>query len=261
MGRDTLDDAIRSLLAQTLPANEIIIVAGGIPNISLDNLKRVRVIENFQPDSKVWTAAHNRNVGIKHSGSDFVAFLDDDDSWHEKKMETQIQFLITNPDHVSLSSAHYRVRRWMSYKRPQKVLKHNQDVLIAHYGKKRFLPTPYYTPTPGIVVSTKIAKKIFFDELLPGFEDTWWLHQIQVSGFQIFQHKDALVTVNANPVRSISRDTLAKNLVWANKLAEVDRNLANNYLNGICLRNAIISRRWKDLAVYTKSAGSLQIEN
>jgi glycosyltransferase involved in cell wall biosynthesis len=260
MGRDTLDDAISSVLAQTLPANEIIVVAGGKPIISLANLKRVRVVENYQADSKVWTAAHNRNVGVKHSESDFVAFLDDDDSWHEKKMETQMHFLVTNPDHVSLSSANYRVRKWMSYKRPLKVLKPNQGVLIAHYGKRRFLPTPYYTPTPGIVVPSEIVKRISFDESLPGFEDTWWLHQIQVSGFRIFQHKEALVTVNANPVRSISRDTLAKNLAWAKKLAEVDRKLANNYLKGICLRNAIIGRRWHDLKIYLRSVDLRQSE-
>lgn len=258
MGRNTLDAAINSVLRQTLPASEIIVVAGGEPTISKKYLDKVKIIRNYQSKSQVWTAAHNRNIGIVASKSDFVAFLDDDDLWKSNKMQIQIDFLSKNPGHVSLSSAIYSVRKWFFYKRPVKVLTQNQDVLEAHYGKRRFLPSPYYTPTPGIVVPARIANSILFDEMLPGFEDTWWLHEVQVAGFQIFQHKCALVIVNANPIRSISRDTLDKNIAWATKLASVDQKLAINYLRGICLRNALIGRRWKDFKHYSKSLDVLK---
>ena len=252
MGRDTLDAAIESVLRQTLPASEIIVVAGAPPNISNENLCKVKLIENFGNNKGVWTAAHNRNLGIVASKSDFVAFLDDDDLWKSNKMKIQIDFLLRNPKYISLSSAKYKVRWWFFYKRPIKVLSENQDVLKAHYGKRRYLPTPYYTPTPGIVVPTKVVQRFLFDEMLPGFEDTWWLHEIQVAGIKIFQDKRALVIVNASPVRSISRDTLDKNIAWATKLASVDQELALNYLRGICLRNAFIGRRWKDFKRYNE---------
>lgn len=258
MGRDTLDAAINSVLNQTYPATEIIVVAGRAPVISEKNLAKVKVIENFKVNNGVWTAAHNRNIGVLHSTTDFVAFLDDDDLWKMNKMQVQLDFLLKNPEFVSLSSATYRVRKWYAYKRPLKVLKDNQKVLEAHYGKKRFFPTPYYTPTPGIVVPYSLARNTPFDESLPGFEDTWWLHQIQTKGWSIFQHKDALVTVNANPVRSISRDTLLKNVAWAIKLSEVERKLAINYLAGICLRNAIIGRRWREVRSYLHSEDLLE---
>ena len=258
MGRNTLDSAIKSVLNQTLPAAEIIVVAGREPTISEDNLSKVKLIKNFQTNNEIWTAAHNRNVGIQASSSDFIAFLDDDDLWTSNKMQFQMNFLLKNPGYVSLSSAMYSVRKWIFYKRPIKVLRANQDVLEAHYGKKRFFPTPYYTPTPGIVVSAKIMNHIRFDEMLPGFEDTWWLHEIQVAGYQIFQHKQQLVIVNANPIRSISRDTLDKNIAWATKLAGVDQRLAVNYLKGICLRNALIGRRWKDLKSYYQALDVLR---
>ena len=254
MGRNTLDAAINSVLNQTLPATEIIVVAGRVPVISEKNLAKVKVIENFKVNTGVWTAAHNRNVGVLHSSSKFVAFLDDDDLWKKNKMQFQLDFLDKNPGHISLTSATYSIRKWFSYKRPIKVLAENQKILEALYGEKRFFPTPYYVPTPGIVVPTEISKKILFDESLPGFEDTWWLHQIQEAGWYISQHKNALVIINANPVRSISRDTLSKNIAWAKKLSEVDRNLAINYLKGICLRNAIVGRRLKDVKSYLNAA-------
>jgi glycosyltransferase involved in cell wall biosynthesis len=258
MGRNTLDAAIDSVLKQTLPAAEIIVVAGGEPTISEDNLAKVKVIKNFQTKSEVWTAAHNRNVGILASKSDFVAFLDDDDLWKSNKMQFQLDFLLKKPGYVSLTSARYSVKKWIFYKRPIRVLRENQGVLKAHYGKKRFLPTSYYTQPSGIVLPTKIANRILFDEVLPGFEDTWWLHEIQVAGFQIFQHKRALVIVNANPIRSISRDTLEKNIAWAKKLAGVDQKFGINYLKGICLRNALIGRKWRDFKHYSKSLDELQ---
>ena len=253
MGRSTLNAAIISVLNQTLPATEIIVVAGAVPVISRDNLRRVKLIENYKESNGVWTAAHNRNVGILASTTKYIAFLDDDDLWKKNKMQVQLDFLAKNPGFISLASATYSVRKWFSYKRPIKTIEKNQKVLEVHYGRRRFLPIPYYIPTPGIVVPTEIAKRILFDESLLGFEDTWWLHQIQVAGWSVFQHKQALITVNANPVRSISRDSLVKNIAWAKKLSDVDRSLAKNYLSGICLRNALIGRRWSDLKFYYKS--------
>lgn len=39
-----------------------------------------------------------RNVGIDKSNGEFIAFLDDDDRWHNDKLEKQIQILLNNPD-------------------------------------------------------------------------------------------------------------------------------------------------------------------
>jgi glycosyltransferase involved in cell wall biosynthesis len=252
MGRDTLDSAINSVLAQKLPAQEIIVVAGRSPVISERNRSRVRLIESFKQSPSVWTAAHNRNIGIQAVGSKvkYVAFLDDDDLWIPDKMSVQINFLERNENHVSISSAIYKLRKYFYYRRPLKILTDNQDILYAHYGKRRIFPTPFYTPTPGIVVEAEIARELPFDETLPGFEDTWWLHQLQKNGSRIHQHREALVVVNANPIRSISRDTLNKNISWAKKLSEVDLALAENYLSGICLRNAILGRRWNEVRTY-----------
>lgn len=250
MGRDTLDAAIESVLCQSLSASEIIVVAGAPPNISSKYLSKVKLIKNFENDKGIWTAAHNRNVGVSQSNSDYIAFLDDDDLWNKNKMSIQIEFLLANPDFISISSANYKVRPWIQYKRPLKRLKDNQTVLTAIYGKKRYLPIPFYTPTPGIVVPTKIIKEIPFDESLLGFEDTWWLHMVQQKGHKIHQLRKSLITVNATPVRSISRDTLKKNVAWAKKIAEYDLSLAINYFQGVCVRNAIIGRQWHDLKFY-----------
>jgi glycosyltransferase involved in cell wall biosynthesis len=252
MGRESVNASIDSVLQQTYPAQEIIVVAGNTPSISKKNAKYVNLIENYQIGDFPWSAAHNRNLGVENSSAKFVAFLDDDDLWNPSKMAVQIGFLREHSDHVSISSAKYLTQRNFAYKRPLKILLENQNILEAHYGKPRFFPMPYYTPTPGIVLETKTAKKIPFDETLLGFEDTWWLHELQKSGVIVHQHPESLVIINATPLRSISRDSIQKNVAWARKLSEVNPEYGLNYLSGLCFRNAIIRRNFGEALKYRK---------
>jgi hypothetical protein len=170
--------------------------------------------------------------------------------YFKNKMKVQMEFLLDNPNYISISSANYKIKPWIQYKRPLKCIKNNQNVLTSIYGKRRFFPIPFYVPTPGIVVPTEIIKAIPFDESLLGFEDTWWLHMVQQNGHKIHQLRQSLITINATPVRSISRDTLKKNIAWAKKIAEYDVSLAVNYFQGVCIRNAIIGRQWNDVKYY-----------
>jgi hypothetical protein len=103
-------------------------------------------------------------------------------------------------------------------------------------------------------VPTSIAKNVPIREDLLGFEDTWWLHEIQSSGYSILQLNEDLIVVNAEPIRSISRDTLEKNSSWASHLATVDRIYAQNYLTGIAIRNAMILGRSTEIKALLKEA-------
>lgn len=88
--------AIESVLSQTLPCAEIIVVDDGSTDRSADLLKhrfgdrceRVQIhsIENRG-------AAGARNFGISMATSDWVAFLDSDDIWFPAKLETQFSEL------------------------------------------------------------------------------------------------------------------------------------------------------------------------
>jgi len=47
-----------------------------------------------------------RNKGWNLASSDFVAFLDADDSWHPQKLELQLKFFAENPGEVACGTTH-----------------------------------------------------------------------------------------------------------------------------------------------------------
>lgn len=90
-------DSINSVLSQTYSNLELII----IDDCSTDNTKNI--IKNFSEidsrikclnNSKNKGVSETRNLGIRYSVGNWIAFLDSDDIWHEKKLEQQLKFAI-----------------------------------------------------------------------------------------------------------------------------------------------------------------------
>ena len=90
-----LKRALRSVLNQTLPPDEIIVIDNG----STDDTKNM-IKDNFQNIKYYYLhdkgVSKARNLGIKNSNSEWLSFLDSDDEWHRKKLEKQINFIKYN---------------------------------------------------------------------------------------------------------------------------------------------------------------------
>ena len=105
MGR-FIGQALESMLKQTLPVDEVIVVDNGSTDDSLN------VIESFEGRFKdlkilsheVKNPASVRNVGIQASRGDVLAFLDADDLWHPEKIAIQRQRLLAFPDRAAVGS-------------------------------------------------------------------------------------------------------------------------------------------------------------
>jgi len=261
LGRPALAFAVQSALAQTYPPDEVIVVDAskeGTAKDFIDDRSRVTIIRpEALSNSGLWTAAHNRNIGIQYSTSDYIALLDDDDEWLPRKLETQVQYIERYPNSIVSCAAKYRLQNGLSYSRPRRCLKPSQNILEALYGKSRLLPLPYYIATPSLLVPAIGAKSIPINEELPGFEDTWWLHKLQCAGYKIHQLKETLIVVNAEPLRSISRDSLEKNNAWAKTIGTVKSKYAINYLLGLSMRNATTLGRTSDIRFLYTAAGQI----
>src|SRR5690348_3177650 len=84
-----LDDAIRSVVYQSVPANEIIVVDDGStdhPDIVVSRYCRVRLIR--QPNQGLSAA---RNTGLEAAVGDRIIFLDADDRLCQGAIETGLE--------------------------------------------------------------------------------------------------------------------------------------------------------------------------
>lgn len=92
-----IDEAIASVLQQTLRPYEIIVVDDGSTDGTAELLQRYRnVITYIRQSNKGPSAA--RNVGISKATGDYIAFLDNDDAWFPDKLFRQVDALNRHPE-------------------------------------------------------------------------------------------------------------------------------------------------------------------
>ena len=95
--QEVIARSIDSVLNQTRPADEIIVVDDGSTDATVAQVRRygqrVRLIQQ-----KNSGASKARNVGIATAKSNWIAFLDSDDIWHPEKLEYQLKAAKKYPD-------------------------------------------------------------------------------------------------------------------------------------------------------------------
>ena len=103
-----ITDSIRSVLAQTYPNWELIVVDDGstdqtatIVNEFVRQDSRIRYI--FQENGRLGKA---RNTGLMNAGGSLIAFLDSDDLWISTKLEKQTRAMAENNADVVFSKAY-----------------------------------------------------------------------------------------------------------------------------------------------------------
>ena len=84
--------AIDSVLGQTRPVDEIIIVDDGSTDNTAEAIKRYgdKIQYIYQENAGVSAA---RNTGIKAAATDWIAFLDADDEWLPERIQLQVELL------------------------------------------------------------------------------------------------------------------------------------------------------------------------
>ena len=90
-----IGEAIGSVLSQTRPAEEIIVVDDGSTDSTRDIVQALPVKYVYQKNAGPSAA---RNAGIRAAAGDFLAFLDADDIWLPHKLAVQLQGFASYPE-------------------------------------------------------------------------------------------------------------------------------------------------------------------
>ncbi|WP_081778494.1 glycosyltransferase family 2 protein [Xylanibacter brevis] len=156
---DTLVRAVNSVLNQTYPNIEVLVVNDNNPDDECTTQVK-KALKIYEGDNRVRlimqdkhiNGAVARNVGIKAATGDYIGFLDDDDEWEPEKAEKQVNYLKSHPEFdacVCLCSSFYNgVKTWEGSPYTSDNLQFN--VLLRQVG----IGTPAFLGKKACVMNT-----------------------------------------------------------------------------------------------------------
>lgn len=226
-----LERALESVLSQTYPADEIIVVDDG----STDNTKQQlqthypQVIYQYQPNKGVSAA---RNAGITASNNEWVCLLDSDDSWQTNKLENQVRAVSENPRYLLCHTNETWYRNGKILNQGKKHQKH------GGYIFQYCLPLCAISPS-SVMINKQIFNEVgLFDENLPACEDyDMWLRICSLHPVLFLDealtnkfggHEDQLSRKHWGMDRF--RIIALKKVIESNRLNEIDKQAAVNTL-------------------------------
>lgn len=153
--------ALNSVVIQTYNNYEIILVNDGSSDSSVEIVKEfislhkeINIIHIIQKNMGPGTA---RNNGVRHANGKYIAFLDADDSWNEKKLEIQVKCFQDNLD-AKVIGCSSSIIDGRNNQQIRAIDKNNYKLRLITF--RRLLFRHCKLKTPGIII-----KKEIFDEL------------------------------------------------------------------------------------------------
>lgn len=164
--KDSLFRAIESVLHQTLPVNEIIVVIDGGLDLSQELMCRYPSITIIHFDEN-HGVSFARNTGIHRAlcSPGWISFLDSDDFWLPKKNEKQMDWFRSHPEIKVCQTLDIWIRRGvqvnpgLKFKKPEGWIFENCIELCC------------ITPSSVTLLSSVFETIGLFDESLPACED------------------------------------------------------------------------------------------
>ena len=243
----TICRAVDSVLNQTQPAHEIIVVDDGSPDDLADVVERTygdRVILIRQPNGKT---AKARNTGIERATGDFIAFLDADDYWEPNKLAVQLAVCEKHPDVGIVAGGFYEEEPGNMRKPylPAETLQDSVDRVLRPAGARAFrLATIVWTGTV-IIRREALGSERFVSGLEPAEDRDLWVRVIRSNALYLLAEPLATAVLESG---SISRSNIDRDC--SSMLRVVER-------NGDLLGH-LASRLWRSHTLYRWAANDPQ---
>ena len=200
----TIRRAVDSLLAQTRPPDEVLVIDDGSPDDLAGALRPYgeRLTLLRQPNGGAGSA---RNRGLERARGDLLALLDADDAWEPHKLERQLQVLGQYPE-VGLIACHrYEQRPGQPRKELSLLTPWFFDRVVRAPGRDAFAVARRIV-TSSVVVRREILGDRRFDRELTTAEDfDLWVRLVAAS--PVYLLSEPLITYTLEP-GSLSRSDL-----------------------------------------------------
>ena len=167
-----IDETLESVLAQTRPADEVIVVDDGSTDDTAARAGAHGVTVLVQPNGGP-PAAYN--AGFDAVQSDYAAMCPADDLWHPNKLEWQAQALAENPSiDVLFGKARYFGLNEGDHPHPERPGVQERGAFV------RAMYAADLIPAPTAVVRLALHRKLNrFDESLPSEDYEFWLRALR----------------------------------------------------------------------------------
>lgn len=190
-----LREAILSVLNQTHPPYEVVVVDDGSTDGSADVAKAFSgtVQYYYQPNSGHIFA---RNTGIEKASGDYLAFIDADDLWLKNKIEIQLAAFISDDDLDAVFS------HVIEFKQQQKDQVTRLEFDHAEHAVPGYLCSTFLVKTTSFHKVGDFSTQFRLGELID------WLSRAEVSGLKIKMLTNvlALRRVHDNNMGVLRRD-------------------------------------------------------
>lgn len=156
--------SLDSVLAQSLPAHEVILIDDGSTDdtagLVVQDYPQVRYLHQAQAG-----VSAARNAGIRLATGRWIAFLDSDDQWLPDKLERQILALRDNPGYRVCHGEEIWIRNGQRANQKRRHKKHGGWIF------QQCLPLCVISPSAVLIERDLFAEVGWFDQNLPACED------------------------------------------------------------------------------------------
>jgi glycosyltransferase involved in cell wall biosynthesis len=206
IGRPSLGRAVLSVLKQTRPVAEIIVVADTDGPVSVPPDDRIMVLRAGVRSGP----ARCRQLGVDAASGSVIALLDDDDVWSTTKLARQLEVVDTVPSAEWIASSRMlvlgpgiRQRTW-----PRRLVKPGESLAeyLFRFSRLRYGDTAL--PTSTLCFPAELAREVRWDAHAGAAHDEpSWLIRVQrtIPDVRVVQLPDALTSYNIQGW-SVSRD-------------------------------------------------------
>lgn len=176
-----LQRAIRSAAAQTQPSVEIVVAVDGADEETLAMLRNnpVPSLRVISIRDKVGVA-EARNIAVRSTLSDWIAFLDDDDEWFAEKLERQYRAAVASNLKYPIVFSRISVRTPLgSFIMPRRGPQPDEAICDYLFRRRTILPGEVLLQTSNLFVPRALLMQMPLRLGQRKWNDTDWLMRAQ----------------------------------------------------------------------------------